>query len=268
MKTSIPEAFAAARARGAAAFMPFVTGGFPDLDTSLELLMALDRAGADLIEVGIPFSDPLADGPVIQHSSQLALEAGVTPAAVLELVGRASKRVQAPMVLMTYFNPMLAMGLEEFAQRAAAAGAAGVIIPDLPPEEAGPWLEAAQGSGLDTVFFAAPTTPPERLGLVAQATEGFLYYVSMTGVTGSDLELAPELLAAIEAARRACPLPVAVGFGVATPAQAANLAQVADGVIVGSALVKLMLEAASPVDGLAACGELAGGIAAALEIGA
>lgn len=264
MSNNIAQAFAAARAQGRAAFMPFFTGGFPDPETSLELLETLDGAGADLIEVGIPFSDPLADGPVIQHSSQMALDAGVTPATVLDLVGRASARVKAPLVLMTYYNPMLAMGLEEFAKRASRAGAAGVIIPDLPPEEAGPWLAAAEGRGLDTVFFAAPTTPPERLKLVTQATRGFLYYVSMTGVTGSDLELAPKLLAAIAEARLVCQLPVAVGFGVATPDQAAKLAKVADGVIVGSALVKLMLKAPGAEQGLAACRDLARGIAAAL----
>lgn len=267
MSSPISHAFAAARGQGRCAFAPFVTGGFPDQAVCLELMATLDQAGADLIEVGLPFSDPLADGPVIQRSSQLALEAGATPAGVLELVARAAGRVAAPLVLMTYINPMLAMGLAEFAARAAGAGVAGVIVPDLPPEEAGPWIEAARGQGLDTIFLAAPNTPPERLARIAALSRGFLYYVSMTGVTGADLALEAGLLDSLQRARQVADLPVAVGFGVATPDQARGLAPAADGVIVGSALVRQMLQAPDPRAGLAACGELARALARSLEDG-
>ncbi|MEW5912124.1 MAG: tryptophan synthase subunit alpha [Thermodesulfobacteriota bacterium] len=264
MSLSIAEAFAAARGQGRCAFLPFVTGGYPDPDGCLELIQALDQAGADLIEVGVPFSDPLADGPVIQQTSQRALAAGATPPSVLALVERAAARVRAPLVLMTYVNPVLAMGPAEFAARAAGAGAAGVIVPDLPPEEAGPWLEAARGQDLDTVFLAAPTTPAERLGRIAAASRGFLYYVALVGVTGAELALDQGLLDGLQRAREAAGLPVAAGFGVATPAQARGLAAAADGVIVGSALMRKMLEAPRPAEGLAACAGLARDLARAL----
>ncbi len=264
MKRTIADAFRRAADSDRAAFMPFVTGGFPDPQTCLELVLGLERQGADLIELGIPFSDPLADGPVIQHASQLALEAGATPQAVLELAAEATARMQAPLLLMTYCNPVLRMGAAEFAGRAARAGVAGVIIPDLPPEEAQPWLEAAGGQGLDTVFMAAPTTPPDRLERVAALSRGFLYYVSLTGVTGSELSLDRGIGEALARARRVSPVPVAVGFGVATPAQARALAGMADGVIVGSALVKLVLEAPQAKQGVKAALALAGRLAASL----
>ncbi|RJX34850.1 MAG: tryptophan synthase subunit alpha [Desulfarculus sp.] len=264
MSASIKEAFAAARGQGRCAFLPFVTGGYPDPELCLELMQTLDQAGADLIEVGVPFSDPLADGPVIQRSSQLALAAGATPGSVLELVARAAARVAAPLVLMTYVNPLLAMGTAEFAARAAGAGAAGVIVPDLPPEEAGPWLEAARGQDLDTVFLAAPTTPPERLARIAAVSRGFLYYVALVGVTGAELALDQGLLDGLQKAREVAGLPVAAGFGVATPAQARGLAAAADGVIVGSALMRQMLEAPQAKTGLAACQRLAQDLARSL----
>lgn len=264
MSRTIAEAFQRAADSGRAAFMPFLTGGFPDRRTCLELLVGLERQGADLIELGIPFSDPLADGPVIQHASQLALEAGATPPAVLELAAEATARLQAPLVIMTYYNPVLRMGLAEFARRAARAGVAGVIIPDLPPEEASEWLEAARGQGLDTVFMAAPTTPPDRLEHVAELSRGFLYYVSLTGVTGSELALDQRVQKGLAQARQASPVPVAVGFGVATPRQARALAELADGVIVGSALMRLLLEAPEPEQRAETMLALAGELAAAL----
>ena len=262
MSASIARAFARAGRENRAAFIPYVTGGFPDHDACLELIQALARSGADIIEVGIPFSDPLADGPVIQAAGQAALEAGATPESVLGIIARASAGGAPPLVIMTYWNPVLQAGPERFAGRAAEAGAAGVIVPDLPPEEAALWVEATRESGLDAIFMAAPTTPPDRLKMVCRAGSGFLYYVSMTGVTGSELKADERLLEKLAKVRRASPLPVAVGFGVAEPAQAAILAKVADGVIVGSALVREM--ASDREGGLKAAADLAAGISASL----
>ncbi len=264
MSQAIAQAFARARQAGRAAFIPFLSGGLPDMLTSAQLLLELDRAGADIIEVGIPFSDPMADGPVIQEASKRALDAGATPAGVLEMIAGLKGRMQAPVVVMTYYNPMLNLGLEGFARQAVACGVAGVIVPDLPPEEAGVWLAAARTAGLDTIFMAAPTTPDERLPRLLQCCSGFLYYVSMTGVTGAGLNLDPEVLAGIARVRSASGLPVAVGFGVAQASQAAALGRVADGVIVGSALVKLVLRAATPAAALRAVGGLAQELRAAL----
>lgn len=264
MSQAISQAFAAARQEGRAAFIPFLSGGLPDLATTARLLTELDQAGADVIEVGIPFSDPMADGPVIQRASKLALDAGATPLGVLEMIAGLKGGLSAPVVVMTYYNPVLNLGLEGFARRASQAGVAGVIVPDLPPEEAAPWLQAARSAGLDTIFMAAPTTPGERLPRLLECCSGFLYYVSMTGVTGAGLSLSQEVLAGIEQVRRAVGLPLAVGFGVAQPSQAAALAGVADGVIVGSALVRLVLEAASPDQAIGAVGGLARELRAAL----
>ncbi|MFH1035454.1 MAG: tryptophan synthase subunit alpha [Pseudomonadota bacterium] len=267
MSPAIAQAFAAARQEGRAAFIPFLSGGLPDMATSARLLLELDQAGADIIEVGIPFSDPMADGPVIQQASKQALDAGATPVGVLELIAGLQGRLRAPVVVMTYYNPVLNLGLEAFARQAAAAGVAGAIVPDLPPEEASPWLTAARAAGLDTIFMAAPTTPAQRLPAILGCCSGFLYYVSMTGVTGGGLSLDPEMLAGIARVRQAASLPVAVGFGVAEPAQAAALGRVADGVIVGSALVKLVLGAGSPDQAQAAVRGLAGELSAALAGG-
>lgn len=264
MKT-IGQAFQQAKAQGRAAFIPYVTGGHPEADTCARLIAALDAGGADIIEVGLPFSDPMADGPVIQRASKLALDAGATPAGVLEMLAGLSSQVEAPLVLMTYYNPVLAMGLERFARAAAGAGVAGVIVPDLPPGEAAPWLEAARAAGLDTIFLVTPSTTDARLQDILKVCSGFVYYVSMHGVTGSELALDAGRLAGIQRVRRlAGGLPVAVGFGVATPSQAAALAQAADGVIVGSALVRRVLEADSGAVAVASVQGLAGELRAAL----
>jgi len=257
MTSSIKASFARAERENRAAFIPYVTGAFPNVETCLKLIQTLDESGADIIEVGVPFSDPLADGPAIQKASKIALDNGATPAAVLEMVLRAGGRIKAPLVLMTYYNPVLKMGLDVFAQKTRQAKAAGVIIPDLPPEEAGPWVTVARQAELDTIFLAAPTTTPERLKRIQALSRGFLYYVSLTGVTGSDLEMGKELLANIALARKNSPVPVAVGFGVSRPGQAAGLAKAADGVIVGSALMKKMLEEQNQADGIQAVGLLA-----------
>lgn len=266
MSATIAQAFAAATAAGRAAFVPFVSGGFPSPAACADLVFSLDALGAEVIELGVPFSDPLADGPVIQAASHQALMAGMTPAKVLELAAGLAPRVKAALVLMTYYNPVARMGLNEFARRAAGAGAAGVIVPDLPPEEAGPWRQAAAAAGLDTIFMAAPTTPPERLPLILEACAGFLYYVSLTGVTGSALSLDAAALAKLNAVRAASRLPVAVGFGVSGPEQALALADVADGVIVGSALMRPLVADPGP-EGMDEALALASAIYAALGRG-
>jgi len=261
---SVAHAFALAAQSGRAAFIPYVTGGFPGTDACLELITALDEAGADVIEVGLPFSDPLADGPTIQRTSQEALAAGATPAGVLELCAAAAAKVDAALVVMTYVNPVLKMGYGEFARRAADVGVAGVLIPDLPPEEAGPWLEAADAHGLEAVLMAAPTTPPQRVAAISAQGAGFLYYVSMTGVTGGELRLDQAARRALAGTVEASALPVAVGFGISRPQQARDLAGLAQGVVVGSALMRLMLEAATPRAGIAAAAGLARELAGAM----
>lgn len=264
MSRTIAQAFARAKQEKRAAFIPFVTGGLPDAQGFARLLLGLEQAGADIIEVGLPFSDPMTDGPVIQESSQLALDRGVTPGSLLAALAELSPKLQTPIVIMSYYNPILHMGLEEFARRAAAAGARGLIIPDLPPEEAKPWDAAANAADLDTIFLATPTTDDQRLPLVLAQCRGFLYYVSMTGVTGAALEVGGPLLERLAQVRAASPLPVAVGFGVGTPEQAAALAQDADGVIVGSAIVRRMLTAADASAGVDAALDLAGQLARAI----
>ncbi len=244
----IAAAFAAARNQNRAALMPYYTLGYPDALTAIAVLQAIAAAGADLIELGIPFSDPLADGPTIQRSTQIALEQGITVAGCLALTDRLRRAgVSQPMLLMGYVNPILAYGPTRFAADAAAAGADGLIIPDLPLEEADEIAAACAAHGLALVYLAAPTTADERLAWLAAATTGFLYLVSVTGVTGVRAGLPADLAAFIGRARRVARTPLAVGFGIATPAQAHAVSQLADGVIVGSALINAVTNATEPV---------------------
>ena len=232
------------------ALMPYLTMGYPQRDSALSLVPIIAEAGADLIELGIPFSDPLADGPTIQASSQQALENGMTiRLCVAQAAALRAEGVTVPFVLMGYFNPILQYGIELFARDATAAGIDGVIIPDLPPEEADsvqPWLRAA---GLDLVFLLAPTSDAERIRSVAQRSEGFIYLVSLIGVTGARDTLTADLATFVGRVRAATSKPLAVGFGISTSAQAGQVAHLADGVIVGSALVKAVGEAADPIEG-------------------
>lgn len=227
---------------GGTALIPYLMGGYPSFDESIELVIALSGAGADVIEVGIPFSDPLADGPTIQMASQAALEGGLTPPRAIELVARVRKVSDVPIVFMTYYNIVLHYGLKAFARDAAEAGANGIILPDLPPDEAAPWQKAAKGR-LDTIFLLAPTSTDAHIKQVAQVSQGFIYAVSTTGVTGARQELPPELSHFVAKIRAATTKPVAVGFGVSTPEQAQSVAQVADGVIIGSALIDVITAA-------------------------
>lgn len=234
----IERAFARARTERRAALIAYLCAGDPSIEATAKVVPLLERAGADLIELGIPFSDPIADGPTIQAASQRALASGTTPAKVLDLVrSLRGAGVDAPLLLMTYLNPILSFGLDRFCDRAAESGVDGLLVPDLPFGEEGPVSAAAKRRQLALVLFAGPTTQPERLARIGQATEGFLYFLSLTGVTGSRAVLPEELPAQLAAARAASRTPVAVGFGISTPEQARALGKHADGVIVGSALV-------------------------------
>jgi tryptophan synthase alpha chain len=238
---------------GRAALMPYYTLGYPNPETSLEVVLALSSAGADLIELGIPFSDPLADGPTIQASTQAALEQGTTVARCLELVGRARRQgVRQPLILMGYFNPILSYGLNRFVMDAVGAGADGLIVPDLPMEEAAELEALCRSHGCALVYLASPATTPARLEMLASRTAGFLYLVSLNGVTGARQTLPTDLGEFVERTRRATTIPLAVGFGISTPGQAAMVAQLADGVIIGSALINAVTNASDPVEGAAA----------------
>ncbi len=247
--STIERTFARLRAEGRAALMPFLTMGFPERDSALELVPAVVEGGADLVELGVPFSDPLADGATIQAASQRALENGMTLALCLEQAAALRARgITVPFVLMGYYNPILQMGEAQFAERAAAAGIQGVIVPDLPPEEAGALQEALRRHGLDLIFLLAPTSDEERVRLVAQRASGFIYLVSLTGVTGARDRLPPGLEAFVARVHRATSLPLAVGFGISRPEHVAQVARVADGVIVGSALIRAIAQAANPAE--------------------
>ena len=230
--TAIAEAFRSHGRR--AALMPYLMGGFPTLRESLHVGLACADAGADLLELGVPFSDPLADGPVIHAAGTAALREGATPGAVLEVCETLAERL--PVALMVYAN--LLLGHEAFVERAAAAGAAGLIVPDLPHDESADLRAACDAHGLALIPLVAPTTPDERLRAIGADARGFVYTVSLTGTTGERTELPPELARTVERVRATTELPVAVGFGISTPEQAAMVGEIADGVIVGSRLVR------------------------------
>ena len=238
-------AFDALRRRRERALMPYFTAGDPSLATTRRLVVEAARRGADIVELGIPFSDPLADGPVIQRATQRALAAGTTLARALDLVREIRTETAVPLVFLTYYNPVLAFGLKAFCSTAVEAGADGVLVADLPPEEAGPLREEAQAAGLDLSHFVAPTTTPERMRKIARATGAFLYMVSLTGVTGARSELPADLTDHLRMLRAVTTKPICVGFGIASPEHAAAVGRVADGIIVGSALVNLVERHAS-----------------------
>jgi tryptophan synthase alpha chain len=244
--TPIQRRFAGLASQGRCALMPFVMAGDPDLEATAATLLALQEAGADLIELGIPYSDPLADGPVIQAAASRALAAGTTPAAVLSLLGSLRGRLAIPVVLFTYSNPLLNRGMEAFCDAAASAGAAGLVVPDLPLEEAEKLSTIAAQRGLDLVLLVAPTTPPERMARIHAASRGFTYLVSVTGVTGVRSALQERVGGLVRQLKDQGGTPVAVGFGISAPEQARQVRDWgADGAIVGSALVKRMAEAHS-----------------------
>ncbi len=241
----ITEKFETLARQGETALIPFLTCGDPDMATSEAIVLTMAEAGADIIELGVPFSDPIAEGPTIQRSSERALAGGVNLRGILGMVARLRPRVEIPLVLMGYANPVFAMGEGAFAQAASEAGVDGIIIPDLPPEEGEGLYQACNGKGIDCILLAAPTTSQQRLPLLAEKTRGFLYYVSLTGVTGARTELAAGIEEGVKSARAAGDIPVCVGFGISTPEHAKQVAAFADGVVVGSALVDRIESATS-----------------------
>ena len=232
--------FTGLRRRGERALIPYFTAGDPSPAATRALVLEAARRGADIVELGVPFSDPLADGPVIQRASQRALASGISVPVVLSLVREVRKEVSVPIVLGTYYNPVHAFGLKEFAQEAVEAGVDGVIVADLPPEEAGPLAAHARPAGLDLVHLVAPTSPPDRMRFIARRSRGFIYFVSLTGVTGVRDTLPPDLFEHLRQLRTVTTKPICVGFGISTPEQVAAVAPHADGVIVGSAIVRLL----------------------------
>ena len=247
--------------------MPFLMAGDPDLTHTRSTLLALEAAGADMIELGIPYSDPLADGPVIQAAASRALGSRTTPGSVLEMLQSLKGELSIPVILFTYSNPLLNRGMENFCRDAAAAGAAGLVVPDLPLEEAEKLSAIAEAAGLDLVLLVAPTTPSDRMGRIAQASRGFTYLVSVTGVTGVRTTLENRVATLVQQLKGMGPTPVAVGFGISGPEQARQVRDWgADGAIVGSALVKVMAESHSQQgDIAAAAGQFCGQLRQALD---
>ena len=253
------------RADDRRAFVAYLTAGDPDLATSRELVLEAARRGADLIELGVPWSDPSADGPAIQAAMQRALAAGGSFRATLRLCAEVRRASEVPIVLFGYYNPVFVYGVETAARDARDAGADAFLIVDLPPEEAGEVTPALAANGLDFVPLVSPESDASRMARAAALATGFVYYVSMTGVTGASLPLLDDVRARLEVLRATTRVPVAVGFGVRTPAQAAALAQVAEGVVVGSALVQAIAAAGTPTAAVHALGTLCGDLAAAVH---
>ncbi len=244
--SAIDDVFARCAAEGRAAFIPFLMAGDPDLETTATLVEALAAGGADIIELGVPFSDPIADGPVNQRAANRALAAGTKLSGILQMIARLRDKVGVPIVLFTYFNPILARGVDRFAEQAAASGVDGVLCVDLPPEEGEHELvPALRRYGVDAVFLLAPTSTRERVNRVAAASSGFVYYVSRTGVTGERAALPVELAREVKRLRKKLGLPLAVGFGISSPEQVEAVGEIADAVVVGSALVRLVEELGS-----------------------
>jgi tryptophan synthase alpha chain len=236
----IQAAFDNARRQNRAAFIPFITAGDPNLRRTAELLSALAQAGADIIELGVPFSDPMADGPTIQAASERALKNNFGIPEVLELVHDFRKSSPVPIVLFGYYNPVFSFGEEKLVSEAQEAGADGLLIVDLPPEEGAGLRQLAWAHGLAPIYLVAPTTPDDRIAEIAQAARGFIYYVCVTGVTGARAQVSTTIPTDVARIKKFSPLPVAVGFGISTPEQAAEVAAHADGVVVGSAIVSLI----------------------------
>lgn len=253
------------REKGDKGFIPFITAGDPDLDTTRKLVLELARRGSDIIELGIPFSDPLADGPTNQASAQRALENGATLEGVFGCVADVRKESDVPILFMTYYNPVHQYGLEAFVARCVDVGVNGALITDLPPEEAGTYRELMADAGLDTVFLLAPTSRDERIRIVTDAATGFIYYVSRAGVTGEQVALADSLGPMTKRIRGFSKTPLAVGFGISTPEQAAEVAQHADAVVVGSAIVRRIGEKGDDPDLVAQIGDFVSGLVQPLK---
>jgi tryptophan synthase alpha chain len=239
----IHQTFKKLKKDGKKAFIPYIMTGDPSLEKTKEVVRLFEECGADIVELGVPFSDPLADGPTIQRASERALAQHVTLRTTISLVRELRTNTRVPIVIMTYFNPVFRYGTHDFISDAHDAGIDGVIIPDLPPDEAGDFTRHAKSSSLDTIFLLAPTSTDDRIKKVARASSGFIYYVSMTGITGSVLHIDQSMKILINKIKNLSGKPVAVGFGVSNPDEASYISKLSDGVIVGSALVKKLKEA-------------------------
>lgn len=250
---------------GNKALVAFYTAGDPDLSASKDIFAVIEKNGADIIEIGVPFSDPLADGPTIQASSHRSLQKGTSLKKIIALVADIRKTSELPIILMTSFNPVFVYGQKEFVADAHKAGVDGVIIPDLPPEEAEEFLKLAGPQGLDMIFLLAPTSTPDRVKQVGDISKGFIYYVSLTGTTGTKVSLASGLEEKVRGIKNSVSLPVLVGFGISGPEQAREAAQYADGVIIGSAIVKLIETHSDPVERDQKVGEFLAGIRKAIN---
>lgn len=259
----IDERFRHLKQAGERALMPYLTAGDPDLATTRSLILEFERRGADLLELGVPFSDPLADGVTIQRASQRSLAGGTTLLRILDMVEELRADCRLPLLLMSYVNPIFHFGYARFAKEAAAAGVDGLIVPDLPPEEATELIEATAAHNLHTVFLIAPTSPQQRVRTIAAASKGFIYYVSLRGVTGVRSRLSEDLEASLRMIRAETDVPLAVGFGISTPEQVRMVSRVADGVIVGSAIVSLLEQTTGQADQLRRAGDFVASLKAA-----
>lgn len=259
--STVREAFGKAAAEGRAAVVGYLPAGFPTVDGAIEAIGAMVRSGVDIVELGLPYSDPVIDGPVIQEAVHRALAGGVRVRDVLHTVEAVTASTGVPVLVMTYWNPVDRYGVDAFAAGLAAAGGAGLITPDLTPEESGPWRAAAERHDLDAVFLAAVSSPPERIALVAEACRGFVYAASVMGVTGVKEVVYEEAEGLVRRVRAATSLPVGVGVGVRDAAAAARVGTFADGVIVGTAFVRRLLDAPDLTSGVAGVAELAAGLA-------
>jgi tryptophan synthase alpha chain len=248
------------------ALIPYVTAGDPDLETTKALVREMVRRGGDLIEIGVPFSDPLADGPIIQRASQRALQTGTTLRKILQMVHELRRDIDAPLILMTYYNPIFRYGEEAFVADALDAGVDGIIVPDLPPEEAQTLMDLTAATPLDMIFLAAPTSTTARLAMISHASQGFIYYVSRLGTTGVRDRLADDLRPMLEKVRASTAKPIAVGFGVSTPEHVRQVAEMADGVVVASAIVKLLEDLQGREDMLVQVGDFIAALKAATRL--
>jgi tryptophan synthase alpha chain len=248
------------------ALIPYVTAGDPNLEMTQRLVREMVRCGGDIIEIGVPFSDPLADGPIIQRASQRALQGGTTVRSILQTVSELRRDVDVPLILLTYYNPVFRYGEEAFVADALEAGVDGIIVPDLPPEEAQPLIDLTADTPLDMIFLAAPTSTSARLALISEASRGFIYYVSRLGTTGVRDQLADDLRLMLEQLRAATSKPIAVGFGVSTPEHVRLVAELADGVVVASAILKLLEDLEDQADRLEHVGDFVAALKAATRV--
>jgi tryptophan synthase alpha chain len=262
----IGQTFERLRHGGQRALIPYVTAGDPDLEMTKTLVHAMVQGGGDLIEVGVPFSDPLADGPIIQRASQRALQRGTTLRRILRMISELRPSVDVPLVLMTYYNPVLRYGEEAFVADALDAGVDGVIVPDLPPEEAQTLMDLTADTPLDLIFLAAPTSTAARLAMLSEASRGFIYYVSRLGTTGVRDRLADDLRVMVERVRTSTSKPIAVGFGISSPEHVRLVAEIADGVVVASAILRLLEDLRGREDTLERVGEFVAALKAATRL--